>query len=497
MAIDVGTTSVKCLVMNQTGQTMAQASYGYPIINQKPCWVEQDPLDWWAAVIQSIKDCLEIVHAADIASISLSGHMSALVLIDGDGQPLCPSILIADTRSAKQTSYLRQNYSEAFAEITGNEPLDAFTVSKLLWVADEKPEILEHTRNFFFPKDFIRFQLTGRIGTDPTDAGNSLLYDPMKKDWNWPMIQELDLPAHIFPELVDTTDVFGAITEQTAQQTGLRAGTPVITGGADMACSQIGTGATLDGTMAITLSTSGQVVMGVPAHHERGVGKLTFHPGVNADSMYTMGTVFTGGLGVEWGYKFLFHKEAMDRSDYSELARLTEEMKQYSAGSQGLLFLPFLVGSGTPYFDPKDRAAWIGLSLDQKKSLLLHSILEGITFNILENVNVIKELGVPVEKIHLGAGGSKNMVWCQMIADVLGMDVSPLANRDGSALGAAVIAGTGIGMFSSIEEAVSKLVKAETDISYNHEKHQQYQKLFVGYQQVYQSINRYMNNLPN
>jgi xylulokinase len=285
--------------------------------------------------------------------------LSALTLVDGKGNPIYPSILISDTRSEKQTSYLRTKYINRFIETTGNEPIDAFTVSKLLWVWEEEPKILDQTAKFLFPKDFIRYKLTGIMGTDPTDAGNSLLYHPQEKDWNWNLIKEIGLPTRIFPEISETIAVFGHITNKIAQITGLKEGTPVITGAADMACSQIGTGAMEEGTLAITLSTSGQVVTPVVGSHESGVGKVTFHPGVLPDSMYAMGTVFTGGLGVEWGYKFLHDKKTMDDSDYQELRLLTKEIGNYPPGSNGLMFLPFLVGSGTPHFDPKDRAAWI------------------------------------------------------------------------------------------------------------------------------------------
>ncbi|WKA55494.1 xylulokinase [Planococcus shixiaomingii] len=491
MAIDIGTTSVKCLIIDEQGLTINTASKGYPISSPYPNWLEQNPEDWWTAAAQTIMKCSKELNLEQVAVVSLSGHMSAPVLIGQEGKPLMPSILIADTRTSKQTAYLRSHFLNKFTTSTGNEPLDAFTASKLLWVKEEYPEVLKKATNFFFPKDYIRYKLTNKIGTDPTDAGNSLLFDLAGEDWNWEMINELGLPVSLFPELFGTASVFGQVTEEAARQTGMKAGTPVVTGGADMACSQAGTGATKHGTMAITLSTSGQIVMGVSKPEANGIGKVTYHPGAAAGSVYAMGSVFAGGLGVEWAYKLLNNKRSMDASDYEELARLTEEMKKYPVGSNGLLFLPFLVGSGSPHFNAKDRASWIGLTLNQDKALLLRSVLEGITYNIVENVNLIKGMGTEIEKVFLGAGGSRNPVWCKMIADALGMDVSVLANRDGSALGAAIIGGVGIGMFSSIEEAVEKLVKSETTISFDVENHLQYKKFFARYQNIYQALNEH------
>ncbi|HEX7063478.1 MAG TPA: FGGY family carbohydrate kinase [Bacillales bacterium] len=487
MAIDVGTTSVKSLLMDVKGEVRASSSQGYPTYSPRKSWVEQKPLEWWEAVVAAVGELLKKVNPSQIEAVSLSGHMSAPVLIDESGQPVYPSILISDTRSTAQTNYLRERFLERFTALTGNEPLDAFTVSKLLWFKEENPSVLSKTAHLVFPKDFVRYQLTGRVGTDPTDAGNSLLYHDVADNWNWDLIKELQLPAHIFPEITKPTEVFGFITDDVSRLTGLNAGTPVITGAADMACSQIGTGATLKGTLAITLSTSGQVVMRVPSHHEGGIGKVTFHPGVPRDSMYAMGTVFTGGLGVDWVYRLLHENKEKDQ----QLAELTEKMKEIRPGSNGLLFLPFLVGSGTPHFDPKDRASWLGLSLSQDKALLLHSVLEGISFNILENVEVFQDMGLEVERVHIGAGGSKNPVWCRMIANMLGQNVHTLKNRDGSGMGAAILAGVGIDVFPSIESAVKKVVDVDEVISFDLEKYRKYEGLYGRYKEMYKAINRY------
>jgi len=491
MAIDIGTTSVKCMIINDLGEVKASASNGYSIMNRFESWVEQEPIDWWHATIKSIKDCLKKVHVNKVKAISFSGQMSAPVFLDNKGHPVYPSILISDTRSQNQSDYLYKNHLKNFTERTGNEPINAFTVSKLLWMKEKEPKIMKMTSKFVFPKDFVRYKITGHIGTDPTDAGNSLLYNAEEKCWNWRLISDLGLSTDIFPDIKSSGNQFGVVTNDASKVTGLVEGTPVITGAADIACSQIGTGAVNDNTLSITLSTSGQIVMGIPNINKKGIGKVTFHNGAIEDSNYAMGTIFTGGLGVEWGFKKLYNKQLMDKSDYQELDRLTNEMKNYPPGSNGLLFLPFLVGSSTPYYDIQDRAAWIGMSLHQAKSLMLHSILEGITFNILENVQVMNEMDLIIQKVHLGAGGSQNKVWCKMIADVLGQNVSLLENRDGSALGAAILAGTGVGIFDSIKSAVESIVKVNQYIMFDKTKNEDYKKLFKGYQEVYQSLNYY------
>ncbi|GAB7388969.1 xylulokinase [Bacillaceae bacterium] len=491
LGIDVGTTAVKCLVMNHRGEVCAVAAAGHPLSSPKPSWVEQWPPDWWKAVIRAVRACLQQVDVRRIVSVSLSGHMSALVLLDKAGQPLCPSILIADSRSAKQTEYLRAHWLERFTAATGNEPLDAFTVSKLLWVKEEAPELYRRAAAFLFPKDYIRYRLTGRLGSEPTDAGNSLLYDRKTGDWNWPLIQELGLRSDLFPALAHATEIFGFVTEEASAQTGLVAGTPVICGAADMACSQIGTGAVKAGTMAITLSTSGQVVTSVPDIDERGIGRVTFHPAAARGSVYAMGTIFTGGLGVDWAYRFLFNKRKMEAEDFAELEKLTDRMEGMEPGSGGLLFLPFLVGSGTPYFDARDRASWLGLTLNQDKPLLLHSVLEGIAYHIRESMDVFQEMNVEIHRVTVGGGGSKNKRWCQIIANVLGKKLDVLANRDASALGAAVLAAVGTSEFPSLDAAVDEVIKIKERIDVDGEKHERYQRLYENYRSVYRALNRY------
>lgn len=491
MAIDIGTTSTKCLVINKQGNIRAHSSQTYSIINKKLNWLEQNPLDWWKAVCITIKNCLEVVSPKNISGISFSGQMSAPVLINKNGIPTCPSILIADTRSYKQSKFLNEHFLSEIVNTTGNKPIDAFTVSKLLWIKENEVDVMNETTSFMFSKDFIRYKLTDKIGVDPTDAGNSLLYDANKESWNWSLIKDLQLPIHLFPKIYAPCQLFGHVSSLASKETGLLEGTPVITGAADMACSQIGSGAIEDGVLAITLSTSGQIVAKIPSINEKGIGKVTFHNSILQNSIYAMGTLFTGGLGVEWGYKLLYNKTKMSREDYDVLSKLTNEMGSYSPGSNGLLFLPFLVGSATPYFDAMDRASWIGLELNQSKSLMLHSILEGITFNIKESVEVMKEMGVPIDIIHMGAGGSKNEVWCKMIADMLGADLLQLENRDCSALGAAIIAGVGIGMYESIIDGVQSTVKDKQKIKFEQSNKKIYDKLFESYKHLYKSINRH------
>jgi len=489
MGVDVGSTAVKAVALSERGDVAAEASVTCGTVSPRPGWVEQDPDVWWQAAVTAIRNCLRQVPADGIEAVSFSGHMSATVLVDGDGNPVMPSIMIADTRSREETRRLRETMLPRILAMTGNEPLDAFALAKLLWIRRHRPDAMEKAKLLLFPKDYIRFRLTGLPGTDPTDAGNSQMYHFLNKGWDYGLLADLGLDRHLLPELHRSDAVVGRVHREAAGWTGLPEGTPVVTGAADMACSQIGTGAVAEGTLAITLSTSAQVVMRVPSLRTGSPGKITFHPSAVPDTFYAMGSMFSGGLGVEWGYRFLSGKEKLEEGDFQAINGLCREMACIPPGSEGLMFLPFLTGSGTPYYDAMDKASWLGLSTGQSKALMLHSILEGISFNIRENVEMFESDGHRIGRIHLGGGGSNNPVWCRMIAHVLGKDIRLLTVRNASAIGAAILAGTGTGFFPSLEEAAARAVKTGETFVPDREKHGRYNRLYRHYRKIYRALN--------
>lgn len=491
MGIDLGTTAIKVIVMTPDGQVTVSATGQYPTRTPHPGWVEQNPEDWWEAAVKAIQFCTRSIRPADISAVSFSGHMSAQVLLDDNGKVLLPSILVADARSVEETRMLREGYLKEFVDRTGNEPIDAFTVSKLLWIKRHHPGVLDKAKVFLFPKDFLRYKLTGERGTEPTDAGNSLLFERSTGDWSRDLIDQLGLANGIFAPIRSSSEITGYINREAASVTGLLEGTPVITGAADMACSQLGTGATQAGTLAVTLSTSAQVVLHVDQSSPAAAGQITFHPSAVPGSMYAMGTVFTGGLGVDWGYRLLSGKSNLTTEDFEAIDTLSARMGGIQPGSLGLMFMPFLGGSGTPHFDPRDRASWLGLSTGQPKELLLHSIMEGIAYNIRESMEVFQSLGQAVHKVHLGGGGSRNKVWAKMIGDVLGKEVLLLNNRDASALGAAMLAGVGSGIYATIEEAVSRVVTTSDPKPFSPSRHQAYDRLYQRYLKAYRCLNEF------
>jgi len=483
LGIDLGTSAVKCVVINETGNTLAKARKSYPRIFGKPGYIEQDPKEWWTAAKEAIKECLQSLSNKSISAISLSGHMSAPVLLNRNKQVFTNAILIADTRSQHETEILRDTLGDKFLEATGNLPLDAFTVSKLLWIKNNQPDIYQQINKVIFPKDYIRLMLTGEVATDHTDAGNSLLYHFQKRDWNYQLIDEVGLPVKWFPRIEESTDISGYMTEEVAKEIGFASNIPVICGAADIACSQIGSGALCKDVIALTLSTSIQVVTPVLGVVDELANKITYHPSAQSGKRYIMSSIFSGGMSIEWLYK-LFNKESLTTNEQYELLLQNLQERYRQAPLNEIVFLPFLTGSGSPWFNANDRGGFYGLSADVQQEDFMLAVLEGIGYNVKDNVDLITAATDSGKQIYLAGGGSMITVWRGILANILTRPIQVLKQKDVSSLGAVTIAGVGIGVFKDFTEGfrifngVEKVVEPEPSYTTHYQsKYKRYQCL--------------------
>lgn len=461
VGIDLGTSSAKCLAISAEGKSLGRGSAAYPTHTPEPGWLEQEPSDWVRAIRSAVGSCLRQAGLSSrgtrtIAAVGLSGHMSGIICLDRDNRPLHRCILIADTRSHEQTKALRRRHLGRFRKATGNEPFDAFAVSKLLWVKERRPDLFARTRSFLFPKDYVRYLLAGQIATEPTDAANSLLLDLGTRRWNEDLIERAGLPIRIFPPVRESSEVAGRITSDGAAAIGLPAGVPVIMGAADMACSAVGTGAVSPEVLALTLSTSGQVMASVSGFASAAVGKLTFHPHAEVDGLYAMGSIFAGGLSYSWARSVL--------AGTGDTRKLEREMARVPAGSDGVTFLPFLAGSGTPSFRPADRAAWTGLTAAAGPAVMARAVLEGVAYAVRQNVEVFARAGILPSQARLGGGGSRSRLWAEILASVLERPLEVLDRRDASVFGACLLAAVGAGVFSGVKEAAQELVTSRETV---------------------------------
>lgn len=455
MGIDLGTSALKCLVADEAGQHLAHSRQVLPRLSPQPGYLEQDPEMWWEAARLAIGDCLSQLRDRSIAAVSLSGHMSAPVFLDKNYKALHNAMLIADARAQPEAEELCARHKDEFVASTGNPPINAFAAARILWMARHRPALYEKTAFIVFAKDYVRLRLCGEAATEPTDAGNSLLCDQAAGRWNEPLMKQIGLDPDKFAPCLASAQMCGAVSETAARETGLAKGTPVVRGCADMACSQAGTGAILENVTAITLSTSIQIVEAVRRVEPELVGKMTYHPGAVPGSRYVMSSIFAGGMSIDWLLR-LTGGGAITEEHYARAKAETERLYREHAVS-GPVFLPFLTGSGSPWFHAADTGVFHGLTPATDAPSLLLSAFEGITFNVKDNLDLLAQHWPSKKLLYLAGGGSRFPVWPRLLTDVLGRPVHLLRQKDASAAGAVMLAGAGVGAFRNLAECFSAM----------------------------------------
>jgi xylulokinase len=460
LGIDVGTSGTKCIAVGSDGRVRAACAAGYPLYTPQPGWVEQEPADWWRAVCSTVRDVVDQLPggAASVTGIGLSGHMSSLVPVDIQGQPLRRCITVADGRGGPEAAWLTSAFGPRLERLAGGQPGTSDVAPKLLWLKAHEPDTYARMSTFLFAKDYVRLLLTGNAATEPTDAGNTFFLDLVTRSWDVELCAEMGLDPGKLPSLLAPTDVAGMITPDASTATGLKTGTPVVAGGADMAASVVGMAAVRTGVVAVTIGTSAQVTTALAALPAGGAGRVSFHAHPMPPLLYLMGSIFSGGLTLRWLAQAFGEEHELDRLGSRYFEALSEQAATAAPGSDGALFLPFLVGSGTPDFDPVIRGSFLGLSLATGRPQLVRAALEGVAHNARECLEVVRSLGLPVARVHLGGGGSASAVWREIIAGTLGVTVHPTSVRDASALGAAALAAVGLGAFANVVDASDAMV---------------------------------------
>lgn len=480
IGIDVGTSAVKVLLLNQLGEVCKEISKSYPLIQLKSGYSEQDPEEWVEKTTEALADLMQQFEGdpQDIEGMSFSGQMHGLVLVDQEGELLRNAILWNDTRTTKQCQDINTIVGqEKLLEITKNPALEGFTLPKLLWVKEHEPHIFEGIAYFMLPKDYLRYRLTGKIHSEYSDAAGTLLLDVSEKVWSHELCELFAIDPSICPPLVESHDYVGTITPEFAKDTGLDTSTKVFAGGADNACGAIGSGILSEGKTLCSIGTSG-VILSYEEKKDRGFnGKVHYFNHGQQDSFYTMGVTLSAGHSLEW-----FKRTFAENEDFDELLDGIEDIP---IGANGLIFTPYLVGERTPHADASIRASFIGMDTSHTKKDFVRSILEGITFSLHESIEIFRGNGKNIETVVSIGGGAKNETWLQMQADIFDAEIVKLSSEQGPGMGAAMLAAYGCGWFESLVQCADVFidtVKTYEPIPANVEK---YQQLFSIYQQVY------------
>ncbi len=455
MGIDVGTGGTRALLVDEQGQVKAGVTAPHEdILMELALWAEQRPQNWWDAARTAIRGALEAAGAkgSDVRGIGLSGQMHGLVLLDETDRVIRPALIWCDQRSQDQVDFVNSKVGrENVLDFTANPVLTGFTLPKLLWVRDHEPRNFERVKKFLLPKDYLRFRLTGEYATEVSDASGTSMFDVVNRRWSFGMLDALGLDRDILPHCTESSEVSGSVSAAAAEATGLAAGTPVVGGGGDQASSAVGNGIVEPGIVSDTLGTSGVVF----AHMEKVAydpqGRVhTFCHAVRG-KWHVMGVTQGAGLSLQW-----FRNQLAPGVEYDAL---TTEAARAQAGSNGLYWLPYLMGERTPHLDAAARGGWIGLTAKHTRADLVRALLEGVSWSQKDCLDIIEELGTPVDSVRLSGGGAKSPFWRQMLADIFNKRVVVLATQEGSAYGAALLALTGTGAYSSVPEACRAAIR--------------------------------------
>jgi xylulokinase len=480
IGVDLGTSAVKILLVNQDGEVCREVSKSYPLIIEKSGYSEQNPEEWFGKTIAGIAELIQQFDGDvnDIEGISFSGQMHGLVLLDENNQVLKNAILWNDTRTTKQCQEIYDVVGkERLLEVTKNPALEGFTLPKILWVKENEPEIFTRASVFMLPKDYLRYRLTGNIHMEYSDAAGTLLLNVAKREWSQEVLDAFGLSTDFCPPLVESHALVGTVTAEFALSTGLSEAVKVFAGGADNACGAIGSGILAEGKTLASIGTSGVVLSYEQRNDLDFAGQVHYFNHGEENAYYTMGVTLAAGYSLSW-FKDTFAKgEAFDQ--------FLAGVEEVPAGSNGLLFTPYIVGERTPYPDSTIRGSFIGIDASHERKHFARAVLEGITFSLHESIEIFRRSGKKIDSIISIGGGAKNDTWLQMQADIFNAKVEKLTSEQGPGMGAAMLAAYGCGWYPSLKECANVFIKTSKTYYPNQENVETYKKLFKIYQQVY------------
>jgi len=493
LGIDLSTTGAKALLIDRDGQVGSSATTPLNLSIPHPLWSEQDPREWWTATTNSITQALATANTSgnDVVAIGLTGQMHGLVLLDDRGEVLRPAILWNDQRCGAECDEIRARVSRAeLVQITGNDALTGFTAPKILWVERHEPEIYRRIRHILLPKDYIRYKLTGTLAMDKADGSGTMLFDLRKRTWSSRILDALNISPDWLPQTFEGHETTGAVTSEVAALTGLHPGTPVVAGGGDQSAQAVGTGVVRPGTIAVTLGTSGVVFAATESALIEPEGRLHAFCHAVAGRWHLMGVMLSAAGSLQW-YR---DKLACDRN----FAELVEEAAHVPAGSEGLIFLPYLSGERTPHPDPLARGAWIGLTMRHGQAHLTRSILEGVAFGIKDMFCLMRGAGLgSIDEVRVSGGGAKSLLWRQILADTLNAELVSVSTTEGAAFGAALLAGVGSGVWSNVDVACAQTITTSDRVIPNKETVAIYESLYEQYQRLYPTLKPTFHALSN
>lgn len=454
IGIDIGTSAVKLLLMYQDGTIKKTVSREYPISFPRTGWSEQNPEDWYEQTKDGLKELLRDIDKEKVAGIGFGGQMHGLVVLDQEDRVIRPTILWNDGRTAAETEYLNEEIGkDKLSQYTANIAFAGFTAPKILWMKKHEPENFNRISKIMLPKDYIAYRLTGVHCTDPSDASGTLLYDVKNKCWSKEMMEICGVTEEQLPTVYESYEVVGTIKEEVAEELGLRKDVKVVAGAGDNAAAAVGTGTVGEGKCNVSLGTSGTIFI---SSRRFGVDKNNaLHSFAHADGNYhLMGVVLSAASCNKW-----WMEDILKTTDFAG-----EQKNIKNLGKNQVYFLPYLMGERSPHNDPNARGAFVGMTMETTREDMTLAMMEGVAFAIRDSYEIAKSLGIEVERTKMCGGGAKSPLWRRILANVLNLKVDILEVEEGPALGGAMLAAVGCGLYSSVEEIAQKLVKVRETV---------------------------------
>ena len=478
VGIDLGTSAVKLLMMDETGKIHKIVSKTYPLYFPHSGWAEQNPQDWLDKTMEGFSELLSNCDKSMVAGISFGGQMHGLVVLDEDDQVIRPAILWNDGRTGEETDYLNQVIGkEKLSEYTGNIAFAGFTAPKILWMEKNEPENFARIAKIMLPKDFLAYKLTGVFCTDLSDASGMLLLDVKNRCWSDEMIKICHIRKEQLPRVYESYEKVGCVKPEIAKQLGIPANVVVAAGAGDNAAAAVGTGTVGNNRCNVSLGTSGTIFIssdqfGVDRHN-------ALHSFAHADGTYhLMGCTLSAASSNKW-----WIKNILQAGDYH-----AEHGMIYGLGENNVYFLPYLMGERSPHNNPLARAVFFGMSMDTTRAQMTQAVLEGVAFSLRDCLEVAKSLGITLEKTCIVGGGAKSHVWQRIIANVLGLTVEVPVCEEGPSMGAAMLAMVAHGAYANVEVAAAKIVKISETLAPEPELVEKYNRKYQVFHKIYPAV---------
>lgn len=489
IGVDLGTSSVKLLLMEEDGTVVKTVSKEYPISFPKPGWSEQSPYDWYEKSAEGIRELTAETDKTQVAGISFGGQMHGLVILDENDEVIRPAILWNDGRTTKECDYLNNFIGkEKLTNYTANIAFAGFTAPKILWVRENEPENFKRIRKIMLPKDYLAYRMSGVHCTDVSDASGMLLFDVKNRCWSKEMLKICQIPEEYMAKIYESYECVGSLTEKAAKELGLTTDVKIIAGAGDNAAAAVGTGTVGDGMCNISLGTSGTIFI---SSRNFGVdSNNALHSFAHSDGhFHLMGCMLSAASCNKW-----WLDDIIGTDDYAkEQSGITDDM----LGNNNVFFLPYLMGERSPHNNPAARATFTGMSMDTTRTDMTQAVLEGVAFAIRDSFEVAKSLGIRITETKICGGGAKSPLWRKIIANVLNIKVHVLDKEEGPSLGAAMLAAVGTGKYADVASAADKIIHVVSTVEPDEKIAARYEEKYQQFKQIYPALKPVFNAITN